>query len=292
VVFFLAIVNLLGYMISGNINAIIFFILVAYLAHNFSKNMIVVLLTPLVITSLLMVGAQIKEGMESKRDDKKEKGREKHSGKKDEKHQDKKDKKTEDKRNEDKKNEDKKYEDKKNERKESDKNLPSMNRNESGYDAPGNMSGSMSDDNSGDKSTDDLNDGKYTKAFEDNTNMLHKNGREIKDLTNRIAEDEDKLKEVVPKGKSAMTTMYKKGSRIDYAATVEDAYADLNKILGGDGIKNLTSDTQRLMEQQTQLADAMKGMSPLLEQAKSMLQGFDMKNLDGLASMAKNFGKQ
>ena len=87
-----------------------------------------------------------------------------------------------------------------------------------------------------------------------------------------------------------MTTMYhKKNNRIDYAATVEDAYEDLNKILGGDGIKRLTDDTQRLMGQQIQLADAMKSMTPLLEQAKGMLQGFDLKNLDGLASMAKQF---
>ena len=85
-----------------------------------------------------------------------------------------------------------------------------------------------------------------------------------------------------------MTTMYhKKNNRIDYAATVEDAYEDLGKILGGDGVKRLTDDTQRLMGQQMQLADAMKSMTPLLEQAKTMLQGFDLKNLDGLASMAK-----
>jgi len=79
----------------------------------------------------------------------------------------------------------------------------------------------------------------------------------------------------------------KKGHRVDYAATVEDAYDDLNKILGGDGIKRLTDDTQKLMGQQMQLADAMKSMSPLLDQAKSLLQGFDMENLNGLASLAK-----
>ena len=44
------------------------------------------------------------------------------------------------------------------------------------------------------------------------------------------------------------------------------------------------------MGQQVQLAEAMKSMSPLLEQAKGMLQGFDLKNLDGLASMAKSLG--
>jgi hypothetical protein len=82
----------------------------------------------------------------------------------------------------------------------------------------------------------------------------------------------------------------KKRNRIDYAATIEEAYEDLNKILGGDGIKSLTDDTQKLMTQQLQLADAMKSMTPLLENAKSMLQGFDLKSLDSLASFAKGFG--
>jgi hypothetical protein len=80
-----------------------------------------------------------------------------------------------------------------------------------------------------------------------------------------------------------------KGNRLDYAATVEDAYGDLNNILGGDGIKNLTADTQKLMEQQLQLANAMKSMTPLLEQAKSLIGGFDMKNFGNITEMAKQF---
>jgi hypothetical protein len=63
----------------------------------------------------------------------------------------------------------------------------------------------------------------------------------------------------------------------------------LNKILGGDGIKNLTADTQKLMEQQLQLANAMKSMTPLLEQAKSLIGGFDMKNFGNITEMAKQF---
>ena len=81
----------------------------------------------------------------------------------------------------------------------------------------------------------------------------------------------------------------KRQSKLDYAATVENAYGDLNNLLGGDGIKRLTQDTQTLMTQQVQLADAMKSMSPLMENAKSLLQGFDMKNLNELAGMAKSF---
>jgi len=82
----------------------------------------------------------------------------------------------------------------------------------------------------------------------------------------------------------------KKRNRIDYASTIEDAYDDLDRILGGDGIKQLTDDTQKLMGQQVQLADAMKQMTPLLENAKSMLKGFDMSSLSSIAGFAKNFG--
>ena len=89
---------------------------------------------------------------------------------------------------------------------------------------------------------------------------------------------------------SGMTTMYKKNNRVDYAATVEDAYDDLNKILGGDGIKRLTDDTQKLMGQQMQLAEAMKSMTPLLSQAKSLIGSFDMKQFGNIADIAKQFG--
>jgi hypothetical protein len=88
------------------------------------------------------------------------------------------------------------------------------------------------------------------------------------------------------------------GSQIDYASTVEDAYDELNKILGSDGVKRLTDDTQRLMQQQMQLAESMKtmtpliqGMAPMLETAKQMMKGMG-DNKDGLGDviqMAKKF---
>ena len=57
----------------------------------------------------------------------------------------------------------------------------------------------------------------------------------------------------------------KGGYNIDYASTVEDAYDELNKIIGGDGVKRLTADTQGLMKQQLQLTEAMKGMEPMVD---------------------------
>ena len=85
---------------------------------------------------------------------------------------------------------------------------------------------------------------------------------------------------------------------IDYASTVEDAYDDLNKILGSDGIKRLTDDTQNLMKQQLQLAESMqsmapiiKGMGPMLQQAQGILGGMGdgKEGLGNLLEIAKKF---
>ncbi len=72
------------------------------------------------------------------------------------------------------------------------------------------------------------------------------------------------------------------GSKIDYAATVESAYDDLNKILGSDGIKNLTDDTQRLMKQQMELAKSMEGLTPLMDKLMPMANQMQdmMKNMN------------
>ena len=89
----------------------------------------------------------------------------------------------------------------------------------------------------------------------------------------------------------------KKGNyNIDYASTIEDAYDELNKILGSDGIKNLTDDTQKLMKQQMMLAESMqsmdpiiKGMAPLLEQAQGLLGNMSDNNLGSIQKIAEKF---
>jgi hypothetical protein len=91
-----------------------------------------------------------------------------------------------------------------------------------------------------------------------------------------------------PKSTESMNDMGGgKRNRIDYASTVEDAYDDLSKILGGDGIRRLTGDTQNLLEQQAQLVDAMKNMTPLIETAKGLLNGLNMDGLNGLTDIAQ-----
>jgi hypothetical protein len=90
------------------------------------------------------------------------------------------------------------------------------------------------------------------------------------------------------------------GPQIDYAATVEDAYDNLNSILGGEGIQKLTGDTQKLMQQQMQLAESMTAMKPMIDslgpmmkQAQGMMTGLGGKNgegMEGLMEMASKLG--
>jgi hypothetical protein len=90
------------------------------------------------------------------------------------------------------------------------------------------------------------------------------------------------------------------GAKIDYAATVEGAYDELNKILGSDGIKSLTGDTQRLMKQQAELAKTMETFGPMMQQlgpiaaqAQEMIKSMKMDGDGGIASlmkMAQNIG--
>lgn len=93
------------------------------------------------------------------------------------------------------------------------------------------------------------------------------------------------------------TNSNKKKYNIDYASTVEEAYDNLNNIIGSDGIKNLTGDTQRLMDQQLKLTEAMKNiqplvetMGPLLEKAGGLLNTMGgSESIGNLANFAKNF---
>ena len=235
-VFILAIINLFGYMVTGNFNSIVFFVLVAFLTRYFSKNMIIILTIPLVLTSVFMVGKKVKESFENAS------------------------------------NKDSNVEDAK---KKVEKFQEMINIIEREIRELKEEKGKL------------VKERKYDEAEKVNREIKVKNEM-IDDLVKKQNRNEQIIEGTKKNKKEKMSSMYNKPNRIDYASTVEDAYEDLNKILGGNGIKQLTDDTQKLMKQQLQLADAMKSMSPLMEQAKGLLQGFDLKNLGSLTNVGKN----
>jgi hypothetical protein len=218
VVCFFAIANVLGYLFLGNFAGVFIFLLVGSITYLFNKNKTMVLLVPLLVTSLFMMGKTVKEGLENA--------------------------------------EKKEHEMKSAGKKSADKTSSDKKKLEPTSNSSGIITGPM-DDTSMEKSD-----------LEPEPNVAQTDG-----MSNK-------------KGGSQWNK-----NRIDHAATIEEAYGNLSDILGSEGIKGLTSDTQKLMKQQMQLAEAMKGMMPVVEQAQNMMKGLDLKSFDikGLADMAKQF---
>jgi hypothetical protein len=60
-------------------------------------------------------------------------------------------------------------------------------------------------------------------------------------------------------------------SRMDPAATMDKAFSNLEGMLGNNGIKNLTNDTEQLISNQTKLFKTIENMTPLIEKASSIM---------------------
>ena len=211
IIAFLALFNVIGYMVMGNLNNVIFFIILAVVVRNFSKNMIIVLGIPLVIVNLFAMRNRTFEGMENKTDS-------------------------------------------------------------------------------------DTDDSKDKKDILKAATIKQKTNNGSPMLPGTDAPESDVVSADAAKKEDFEVGRRKNGaSKIDYASTIEDAYDDLNKILGSDGIKRLTDDTQGLMKQQMQLAESMKamtplvqGMMPMIEQMKGMMKTMDTKEgLGGVMDIAK-----
>ena len=80
------------------------------------------------------------------------------------------------------------------------------------------------------------------------------------------------------------------GNRIDYASTLEQAYDNIENIIGEDGVRGLTDQTKSLMNQQKQLMDNMKDMGPLLKSAEGFMKQITGNGgIGGITEMLKGF---
>ena len=228
VVSIIALLNVIGYVVMGNVESVAVFIVLAVLVRYFSKNMIVVLGIPLIVVNMMALknrsyGIEGNETMGAS----------------------------------------------------ATKAATDSDNKPAADDAQ------MSDADKKKKAADDM----KKKADDDKK----------KDANTTITGSNDKPADHFEVGRAKNG-----GAKIDYAATVEGAYDELNKILGSDGIKSLTNDTQRLMKQQVALAESMKTIEPMMQQlgpmaqqAQKMLEGMNIGGDGGIASlmnMAKNMG--
>jgi Sec-independent protein translocase protein TatA len=77
IVLFLAVTNLFGYIVTGNLEAVVFFLIVGFLTTYFSKNMIIVMLVAMLTTNFLVAGKRfggaVREAMTNTKDAEKNK---------------------------------------------------------------------------------------------------------------------------------------------------------------------------------------------------------------------------
>lgn len=82
----------------------------------------------------------------------------------------------------------------------------------------------------------------------------------------------------------------KEANRIDYATTLEEAYDNIENIIGEDGVRGLTDQTKSLMNQQKELMNNMKEMGPLLKSAEGFMQQLTGGGgIKGITDMLKGF---
>jgi hypothetical protein len=142
------------------------------------------------------------------------------------------------------------------------------------------MSGST-----GRKKTKDTKDAKDTKDTKDTKDA--KKGKKVKDDDDSVMTITDTTKESLTQLSPATVDAVQEGapgkdSKLDYAATLEAAYDNLDKMLGSDAIKSMSDDTQRLAKKQQQLMGNIEKLEPMMSKASDILQGLDMKKVTGM----------
>ena len=90
------------------------------------------------------------------------------------------------------------------------------------------------------------------------------------------------------KNAKATKTKEKMQPNIDYAATLEQAYDNLDNLIGQDGIKKMGEQTERLATKQKELMQNIEAMAPMLQKAGSMLESLPFEGLGNLQNTVNN----
>jgi hypothetical protein len=254
---FVAVTNIMGYIVTQKMNAVVFFVLVCILMINFSKNMTVVLIVAIVATNLLMANKSIREGMES-----------------------------------------------------GDIKAAIADKKTTTDDSTTTTDPSTTDPSTTDpSSTNAAAVEAAAQAFKaaggtvtadtktEVANRLKANAKVKKATTDATSTDPVPVDEPFTSAGSGFSGKKRgaiggpaKVSRIDYSTTLEQAYDNLDKMLGSDGLNNLSADTEKLMAQQQKLFSAVNTMLPMIDKAQGMIQGLDMEKINSLVGMSDKFG--
>lgn len=75
-------------------------------------------------------------------------------------------------------------------------------------------------------------------------------------------------------------------SKEDYASSMEDQINNLTNMLGSDKVKNMSGNTDELIQKQNDLVKQMHSLTPMLKSAENLLDKFEKS---GMMNMAEKF---
>jgi hypothetical protein len=268
---FLAITNVMGYLVTNKLNAVAFFVLVCILAYNFSKNMTVVLIIAIVSTNLLMVNKSMREGMTNDDGTTTDDGTTDSTTSVSDPPIDRSAVATE--------ISTKKAEIGQNQVKRQAEIKSKIQNNPNSTTPVATTSSTTGATPTTTTSTTTGNGTGTTQAAQ--TTAPSTTTPEVETFTPAGAGYNGTKRGAI--GGPA------KAARIDYSTTLEQAYDNLDKMLGSDGLSNLSADTEKLMSQQQKLFGSVEKFLPLIDKAQSMISTLDMDKINSLVGMTDKF---
>ena len=121
------------------------------------------------------------------------------------------------------------------------------------------------------------------------TRMLKRNVEAMANNDKRKEkEEEENSTEEMSNEKANKKVKEKMQPNIDYAATLEQAYDNLDNLIGQDGIKKMGEQTERLASKQKELMQNIEAMGPMLQKAGSLLESMPLEGLGNLQNTVNN----
>jgi hypothetical protein len=111
-------------------------------------------------------------------------------------------------------------------------------------------------------------------------------GRRRRDTDTTTKEEPEGLSQLTPSLFNTIPNKDQMQKQLGQASDMEQAYDNLEKIMGKDNIQSISTDTKDLIKQQNELIKQLKTMTPALNDAMSSIGNLDLSKLTNMFSSA------
>uniref|UniRef100_A0A6C0H4P3 Uncharacterized protein n=1 Tax=viral metagenome TaxID=1070528 RepID=A0A6C0H4P3_9ZZZZ len=152
-----------------------------------------------------------------------------------------------------------------------------------------NVASALSNSRDSTDSTDNTNSTNSTNTNSTNTNSTNTNSRNTNSTntnSTNSTDDTEGLSQLTPALLDNIPNKEQMQKQLGKATEMEQAYDNLEKIMGKENIQSISTDTKDLIKQQNDLIKQLKTMTPALNDAMSSLGNLDLSKLTNMFSSA------